>query len=48
MGRGEANMLLRERPINMLVVEDSEDDAFLLFSELIARGAQRPPSAPAR
>ncbi len=33
-------MLLRERPINMLVVEDSEDDAFLLFSELAARGAK--------
>jgi len=33
-------MLLRERPINMLVVEDSEDDAYLLFSELISSGAR--------
>jgi diguanylate cyclase (GGDEF)-like protein len=40
MERGDAGMLLRDRPINMLVVEDSEDDAFLLFSELIARGAR--------
>lgn len=40
MERGGVGMLLRERPINMLVVDDSEDDAFLLFSELIARGAR--------
>ncbi len=33
-------MLLRERPINMLIVEDSEDDAYLLFSELISCGAR--------
>ncbi|MFZ5511753.1 MAG: EAL domain-containing protein [Pseudomonadota bacterium] len=33
-------MMLRERPINVLVVEDSEDDAFLLYSELAARGAK--------
>jgi diguanylate cyclase (GGDEF)-like protein len=28
-----------DRPIHMLVVDDSEDDAFLLYSELAARGA---------
>jgi diguanylate cyclase (GGDEF)-like protein len=33
-------MMLRERPINVLVVEDSEDDAFLLYYELAARGAK--------
>ncbi len=33
-------MPLRERPINMLIVEDSEDDAYLLFSELIRSGAR--------
>ena len=34
------NMLLREQPISMLIVDDSEDDAFLLFSELASRGAR--------
>ncbi len=34
------NMLLREQPISMLIVDDSEDDAFLLFSELASRGAK--------
>ena len=33
-------MLLREQPISMLIVDDSEDDAFLLFSELASRGAK--------
>jgi len=40
MGPREVGMMLRERSINMLIVEDSEDDAFLLFSELIACGAR--------
>lgn len=34
------NALLRDRPISMLIVDDSEDDAFLLFSELASRGAK--------
>lgn len=34
------NVLLREHPISMLIVDDSEDDAFLLFSELASRGAK--------
>ncbi|MBZ0126324.1 MAG: diguanylate cyclase, partial [Rhodocyclaceae bacterium] len=34
------NMLLREQPISMLIVDDSEDDAFLLYSELASRGAK--------
>ncbi len=34
------NMLIKEQPISMLVVDDSEDDAFLLFSELASRGAR--------
>lgn len=33
-------MLLREQPISVLIVDDSEDDAFLLFSELASRGAR--------
>lgn len=33
-------MIFGERPINMLIVDDSEDDAFLLYSELRARGAR--------
>jgi len=33
-------MLLREQPISLLIVDDSEDDAFLLFSELASRGAK--------
>ncbi len=40
MDRGDSHMMLRERPINVLVVEDSEDDAFLLYYELAARGAK--------
>jgi diguanylate cyclase (GGDEF)-like protein len=40
MERGNVSELTREQPINMLVVEDSEDDAFLLASELAARGAR--------
>lgn len=40
MERGDVSLLLRERPISMLIVEDSEDDAFLLSSELAARGAK--------
>ena len=31
---------MRERPIRMLIVEDSEDEAFLLYSELNARGVR--------
>jgi diguanylate cyclase (GGDEF)-like protein len=33
-------MLLQEQPISLLIVDDSEDDAFLLFSELVSRGAR--------
>jgi len=33
-------MLMREQPISLLIVDDSEDDAFLLFSELASRGAK--------
>ena len=40
MERANMSTLLREQPINMLVVDDSEDDAFLLFSELATRGAK--------
>ncbi|MBX3648477.1 MAG: GGDEF domain-containing response regulator [Rhodocyclaceae bacterium] len=40
MERANRNMLLREQPISMLIVDDSEDDAFLLFSELASRGAK--------
>jgi diguanylate cyclase (GGDEF)-like protein len=40
MDRGEVEQMLSERPIRMLVVDDSEDDAFLLYSELAARGAR--------
>jgi diguanylate cyclase (GGDEF)-like protein len=32
--------MMRDRPIHMLIVEDSEDEAFLLYSELNARGAR--------
>ncbi|MDO8931649.1 MAG: GGDEF domain-containing response regulator [Rhodocyclaceae bacterium] len=32
--------MARERPIHMLIVEDSEDEAFLLYSELNARGVR--------
>ncbi len=32
--------MVRERPIRMLMVEDSEDEAFLLYSELNARGVR--------
>jgi len=40
MERANMNMLLREQPISMLIVDDSEDDAFLLYSELASRGAK--------
>jgi PleD family two-component response regulator len=40
MDRGEIQRMLDERPIRMLVVDDSEDDAFLLYSELVSRGAK--------
>ncbi len=40
MERANMSMLLREQPISMLIVDDSEDDAFLLFSELASRGAR--------
>jgi len=40
MERANMNMLLREQPISMLIVDDSEDDAFLLYSELASRGAR--------
>ncbi len=40
MERAKMNQLLRESPISMLVVDDSEDDAFLLYSELASRGAK--------
>ncbi len=40
MERANIDVLLREHPISMLVVDDSEDDAFLLFSELSSRGAR--------
>lgn len=40
MGRGEIDLTLKERSISILMVEDSEDDAFLLYSELIARGVK--------
>ncbi len=40
MERANRHMLLREQPISMLIVDDSEDDAFLLFSELASRGAK--------
>ncbi len=33
-------MMMRDQPIRMLMVEDSEDEAFLLYSELNARGAR--------
>ncbi|CAG0993799.1 partial putative signaling protein, partial [Rhodocyclaceae bacterium] len=32
--------MVRELPIRMLIVEDSEDEAFLLYSELNARGVR--------
>jgi diguanylate cyclase (GGDEF)-like protein len=32
--------MMRDQPIRMLIVEDSEDEAFLLYSELNARGAR--------
>ncbi len=32
--------MTRDRPIHMLIVEDSEDEAFLLYSELNARGVR--------
>ena len=32
--------MMRERTIRMLIVEDSEDEAFLLYSELNARGVR--------
>jgi diguanylate cyclase (GGDEF)-like protein len=40
MERANMSMMLKEQPINMLVVDDSEDDAFLLYSELATRGAK--------
>ncbi|MCC6878535.1 MAG: GGDEF domain-containing response regulator [Rhodocyclaceae bacterium] len=40
MERTDKNMLQRQRPISMLVVDDSEDDAFLLYSEMASRGAR--------
>lgn len=40
MDRSELQRMLSERPIRMLVVDDSEDDAFLLYSELVTRGAK--------
>ncbi len=40
MERANMNLLMQEHPISMLVVDDSEDDAFLLYSELASRGAR--------
>ena len=40
MERANMKKLMREQPISMLIVDDSEDDAFLLFSELASRGAR--------
>jgi len=40
MERGNVSKLPGERSITMLVVEDSEDDAFLLYSELASRGTR--------
>lgn len=40
MDRGDADTLLDGRPIRVLVVDDSEDDALLLYSELVRRGAR--------
>jgi len=40
MERANMKTLMREQPISMLIVDDSEDDAFLLFSELASRGAR--------
>lgn len=40
MERANMELLLRQQPISMLIVDDSEDDAFLLFSELASRGAK--------
>ena len=40
MDRGDADRLLDGRPIRILVVDDSEDDALLLYSELVGRGAR--------
>jgi diguanylate cyclase (GGDEF)-like protein len=39
MGHGDTQRMLGEQAIRVLVVDDSEDDAFLLYSELISRGA---------
>jgi diguanylate cyclase (GGDEF)-like protein len=38
--RANMKALLRDRSIAMLIVDDSEDDAFLLYSELTSRGAK--------
>ena len=40
MERANISKMLREHHISMLVVDDSEDDAFLLYSELVSRGAK--------
>ena len=31
-------MMFQEQPISMLIVDDSEDDAYLLYPEMAARG----------
>ena len=33
-------MMFQEQPISMLIVDDSEDDAYLLYSEMAARGVK--------
>ena len=40
MDRGNVQTIMGEQPIRMLVVDDSEDDSFLLYSELVTRGAR--------
>lgn len=40
LDRSDTDKPLNDRPIRILVVDDSEDDALLLYSELVGRGAR--------